>query len=140
MDGRVESRVDGGEAAVDDQRGAGDPRRVAGGEEGDGCRDVLGFTDPAEGIQPLHLGELGLAPLPGGGADRARDDHVDPYPAARRVPGEGTGQGAEARLACAVGVVAEVLKAVDGADVDDRTAPGGDQVRQRGARAAVGTA
>ena len=129
----MEPGVDGEETAVHAQGGAGDPGRVPGGEEGDGGRDVLGLADPAERIQPA---------LPVSSASRPAQAAVRIVPGATRLtrtprgpawPGERTGQASQARLGGAVGVVAEVLLAVDRSDVDDRAAAGGHQVRQRGA-------
>lgn len=108
---------------VDGKRQARDPGRVPGREERDGCRDVVGLADPPERV---HLGEAVervVAPRPRGRPHRAGGDEVDPDPARGRVHGQRAGQRGEARLGGAVGVVAEVHVAVDGADADDRPAP-----------------
>jgi hypothetical protein len=65
------------------------------------------------------MAEVVLATGPGGGTDRARGDQVDADATGGGMDGQRAGERREAGLRGAVGVAAEVVLAVDGADVDD---------------------
>src|SRR5690606_20784041 len=55
----MEAGVDGGDAAVDDQGGSGDPGGVPGGEKRHSGRDVLRLADPAQRVQTAHGLQVG---------------------------------------------------------------------------------
>ena len=108
-----------------------DPVRVVGGKEGSDAPDICGLTDAAEG-GALHDGieefwdAEALIAL---GLDHARVEAVDADPARAELLGEGDGDGVDGALGGGIDGGHRASHGRDnGADVDDRTALGADEL------------
>src|SRR6266508_2880794 len=118
-------------AAVDDDRGAGDPGGAWRANEGDDVRDLFGCAEAAHG--DVLLNEAGdalwvfLLALPPGAAgvgDGAGSDRVHANVVRREIDRHRLGVADEGSLHSVVAGSAAGLAAVDGAEVDDAASAG----------------